>query len=172
MTRIALTLWLLACLLPAVGRAAEAEDGMPAPPAAAPPQPADLARPAPPAAGSPAKPALRDLPPGLEALPDGGARLRLAAEASALAPAAERSVAELGRRLADGPPGRVTVTAQASGPATDVSTARRLSLARALAVKQALAAGGLPPTRIDLRPMGRTDQALDAVDIQPPEPAR
>lgn len=172
MKRFALTLWLLASLCPAIGRTAEAEDGMPAPPAAAPPRPAELARPGPAASRPQPAPALRGLPPGLEALPDGGARLRLPAEAAALPQAAERSVLELGRRLAEGPPGRVTVTAQASGPAADVSMARRLSLARALAVKQALAAGGLAATRIDLRPMGRTDEALDAVDIQPPEPAR
>jgi outer membrane protein OmpA-like peptidoglycan-associated protein len=50
----------------------------------------------------------------------------------------------------------------------DASAARRLSLARALAVKQALAEGGLPPTRIDLRPLGRTEEAVDAVDVLPP----
>ncbi len=71
-----------------------------------------------------------------------------------------------------GPDGRVTLTGQASGPATDASIARRLSLARALAVKQALVAGGLAPTRIDIRPMGRTADAVDAVDIQPPETER
>jgi hypothetical protein len=170
-TRFALALWLLASLHPAISLAAETEDGMPAPPAAAPPRPADLAGPGP-AAPAPAPPALRGLPPGFEALPDGGARLRLPTDSAGLPPAAERSIAELGRRIAAGEPGRVTVTAQASGPAADVSTARRLTLERALAVKQALAAGGLPTTRIDLRPMGRTDEALDAVDIQPPGPAR
>jgi outer membrane protein OmpA-like peptidoglycan-associated protein len=62
--------------------------------------------------------------------------------------------------------------AQASGPVTDSSAARRLSLARALAVKQGLAAGGLPDTRIDIRAMGRTAEAVDAVDVQPPEVQR
>ena len=67
--------------------------------------------------------------------------------------------------------GRVTVEAQASGPEADVSAARRLTLGRALAVKAALADGGLAPTRIDLRPLGRTPEAVDAADILPP-PAR
>jgi hypothetical protein len=62
----------------------------------------------------------------------------------------------------------VVVLAQASGPAADVSSARRVSLARGLAVKEALVAGGLPPTRIDIRPMGRTEEAADAVDVLPP----
>ena len=35
-------------------------------------------------------------------------------------------------------------------------------------MKQALVAGGLPATRIDIRPMGRTEEAADVVDVQPP----
>jgi hypothetical protein len=35
-------------------------------------------------------------------------------------------------------------------------------------VKEALVAGGLPATRIDIRPLGRTGDAMDAVDVQPP----
>ena len=62
--------------------------------------------------------------------------------------------------------------AQASGPEADVSAARRLSLGRALAVKAALASGGLAPTRIDLRPLGRTPEAVDAADILPPAARR
>ncbi len=170
MTRFALVLWLLASLHPAAAQPAEAEETIPAPPATAPPQPADLGRPQAATLPPPAGPALRGLPAGLEALPDGAARLRFAAGAEALPQGAEGSLADFGRRIAAGPPGRVTVTAQVSGPASDISVARRTSLARAIAVKQALASGGLVPTRIDLRPMGRTGEALDAVDIQPPEP--
>lgn len=169
MTRFALVLWLLASLHPAAAQPAGAEETIPAPPAAAPPRPVDLARPQAPTATA-AAPALRALPAGLEALPDGGARLRFAAGREALPQGAEGSLAEFGRRIAAEPSGRVTVTAQASGPPADISAARRVSLARALAVKQALAAGGVAPTQIDLRPMGRTGEALDAVDIQPPEP--
>jgi len=41
-----------------------------------------------------------------------------------------------------------------------------------LAVKAALASGGLAPTRIDLRPLGRTPEAVDAADILPPAARR
>ncbi len=170
MTRFALVFWLLASLPPAAAQPTEAEEIMPALPAAVPPRPAELGGPQAPPAPSTGGPVLRGLPAGLEALPDGGARLRFTAGAEALPQGAEGSLADLGRRIAAGPAGRVTVTAQASASASDISAARRLSLARAIAVKQALAAGGLAPTRIDLRPMGRTGEALDAVDIQPPEP--
>ena len=157
-----------ATVLPA---AAAATAALPAPPAAAPPSPPDLLatpRPAqvPPAAQ--ATPPLA-LPPGMEALPQGGFRLRFATGAEALPPAAAGTLAELGRRLAAGPPGRILLSSQASGPVADISVARRLSLARGLAVKRALAAGGLAPTRIDLRPLGRTADVADAVDVQPPE---
>jgi hypothetical protein len=76
------------------------------------------------------------------------------------------SLALLGRRLAEIPEGRITLIAQASGPANDLSATRRLSLARGLAVKQALVAGGLAATRIDVRPLGRIAEGADAVDIQ------
>ena len=143
--------------------------GVPAP---APPAPADLSAAPGPAQPPPAPPRSPPpaVPPGLEALPQGGLRLRFAAGAEGPPPAALDSLTELGRSLGAGPPGRVVLTGQASGPAADVSAARRLSLARALAVKQALAAGGLPATRIDIRPLGRTADAVDAVDVQPPEP--
>lgn len=147
-------------------------------PALAPPSPADLApqpraaqaQPAAPVAPSPTLPPLT-LPPDMEALPQGGFRLRFATGTASLPPAAAGTLVELGRRLAAGPEGRVVLTGQASGPVADVSVARRLSLARGLAVKQALVDGGLPPTRIDLRPMGRTADAADAVDVQPPPEA-
>ncbi|MFC7688527.1 OmpA family protein [Paeniroseomonas aquatica] len=103
----------------------------------------------------------------MEALPEGGFRLRFADGTAALPAEAAGSLAGLGSQLAAGPAGRVVVTGQASGPVADISIARRLSLARGLAVKQALAAGGLAPTRIDLRPMGRTADAADAVDVLP-----
>ncbi|MBK1662559.1 hypothetical protein CKO45_30750, partial [Paracraurococcus ruber] len=103
----------------------------------------------------------------LEALPGGAWRLRFPEGTEAPPRTAAPALAELGRRLAAAPEGRVVLLAQASGP-EDVSTARRLSLARGLAVKDALVAGGLPPTRIDIRPMGRQEDRLDAVDVQPP----
>ena len=144
---------------------------IPAPPAEAPPEPARLS-PTPAPMAAPGREAPLALPAGMEALPRGGWRIHFAPGRRSLGEATAATLAELGRRLAARPQGRITLYAQASGPEADVSTARRTSLARALAVKQALAAGGLPPTRIDLRPMGRTDEVVDAVDVEPPEARR
>lgn len=169
-----IVLWLLAILVPAGSAGAQpaATEPLPAAPAPAPPKPADLSAMPPPPQPAPAPQAAAplSLPPGMEALPQGAFRLRFPAGTEALPPAAASTLAEVGRRLTAGPAGRIVLTSQASGPEADVSAARRLSLARALAVKQALAAGGLAPTRIDLRPMGRTADAADAVDVQPPAP--
>lgn len=141
---------------------------IPAPPAEAPPEPARLS-PVPAPLAVPGREAPLALPAGMEALPRGGWRIHFAPGRLSLGESATATLAELGRRLAARPQGRITLYAQASGPESDVSAARRASLARALAVKQALAAGGLPPTRIDVRPMGRTEEAMDAVDVEPPE---
>jgi hypothetical protein len=103
---------------------------------------------------------------GLQTLPQGGFRLRMTG--TDLTAAQTAAVQALGRDLAALPQGRITVEAQVAGPAEDVSAARRLSLARAQAVKSALVAGGLTPTRIDLRPLGRLSAPQDAVDILPP----
>ncbi|TDH62871.1 hypothetical protein E2C06_09260 [Dankookia rubra] len=173
--RMALLAGAMLAMTPAAAQpvsAAEASPAgtLPADPAPAPPAPADLAARPGLAQPAPAPPATRPftLPPGMEALPDGAWRLRFPEGKDAAPRAADAALAELGRRLAAGPEGRVVLFAQASGPAADVSTARRLSLARGLAVKEALVAGGLPATRIDIRPMGRTEEAADAVDVQPP----
>jgi hypothetical protein len=81
----------------------------------------------------------------------------------------------LGRALAEAVPegrGRVTLIAEVAAPADDPSLARRESLARAIAVRGALEQGGLPATRTDIRPLGRTAAARDVVDILPPGAAR
>jgi outer membrane protein OmpA-like peptidoglycan-associated protein len=93
---------------------------------------------------------------------------RITLATAVLDPAQAAALAALGRALAALPAGRITVEAQASGPANDASMARRASLARAQAVKAALVAGGLPPTRIDLRPLGRVGNGADRVDVLPP----
>lgn len=113
------------------------------------------------------------LPPGLSALPGEGWRVSFGAGQADLPQGLAPMLAEIGRGLSARPvgTGRVSIEAQASGPAEDASVARRLSLARAEAVRQALAAGGLATNRVDLRPLGRTAQALDCADILPPPPA-
>ena len=155
---------------PPAGSPVSAEPAAPAAPALAPPPPVRLG---PAGAATVPEAAQRAAPaaplPGLEARPEGGWRLRFPPGSEAALPAGTpASLAELGRRLARQPAGRITVVAQVSGPASDVSVARRLSLARGLAVKEALAAGGLAETRIDIRPAGRTEDAIDAVDVLPP----
>ncbi len=100
------------------------------------------------------------------ATPEGGVRIALVG--TALDAAQVAALGALGRSLAALPAGRITVEAQVSGPANDVSMARRASLARAQAVKAALVAGGLPATRVDLRPLGRVGAGADRVDVLPP----
>ena len=137
-------------------------------PALAPPTPPNLsldaARPDPPPPPTP------PMPPGAEPLPGGGLRLHLTGDT--LDPAAQYMLQEVGRRLAQIPLGRITVESRVSGPANDVSAARRTALARARVVKTALVAGGLDPTRIDLRPLGRTDPPADTLDVLPPAALR
>jgi outer membrane protein OmpA-like peptidoglycan-associated protein len=151
-------------LAPAASFGATEIDGAPSPPAPAAPAPAVL---------SPHGRAAAEVDPAgaaaFEALAEGRWRIRFAAGREELSEAAAGRVEDLGRRIAEtARTGRVTVEAQSSGPEADVSAARRLSLGRALAVKAALASGGLSPTRIDLRPLGRTPEAVDAADILPP----
>jgi hypothetical protein len=140
-------------------------EALPPEPPPVPPPPPRLATegaaqvPSSPAAGPP-------MPPGMAPLPEGGVRIALAGPI--LDPAQLRALEMLGRALAALPAGRITVEAQVSGPANDASMARRASLARAQAVKAALVAGGLPPTRIDLRPLGRVGNGADRVDVLPP----
>jgi hypothetical protein len=159
---------LLAAIAPAQAQSGARRRAPPAPPEA-PPPPAILAAPTPPAPTVPPEPPLT-LPQGMVGLPQGGWRLRFSGESPVISSAAlQATLAELGRRLGTRPLGRVMLAAQASGPVNDVSAARRITLARALAVKQALAAGGLAETRIDIRALGRIAEAEDAVDILPSE---
>lgn len=146
--------------------AAAAQGALPNDPAAAPPRPPILDQR--PAARPPPPPAVVVPLVGLEALADGTWRASFAVGVDQPPLALQASLAELGRRLAARPDGRVTVLAQASEPTRDLSTARRLTLARAEAVKRALVIGGLDATRIDLRPLGRTAAALDVVDVVAP----
>ncbi|MES2712105.1 MAG: hypothetical protein V4653_11020 [Pseudomonadota bacterium] len=154
--------------LPVPGAQAAAEipeAALPSPPAAAPPAPPELSlRPAPPAPGRTPRVAHVPLPDGLEALPNGGLRIR----GTTLDDATRAALAAYGRSLAALGRGRVTVFAEVSGPAEDAHTARRLSLARAQAAKAALVQGGLDATRIDLRPLGRTAAGMDRLDVLPP----
>lgn len=164
----------LACAQAGATQEDEASSAALPDPAPAPPAPAVLAPfPAAPDRGSSAPPVPQPPLAGAEGLPGGGWRLRLPPAAETPEPDALRAAEEIGRRLAGQATGRVTVMAQVSGPEADVSAARRLSLARGLAVKAALAEGGLDPARIDIRPLGRVAaEAADAVDVLPPGTTR
>jgi hypothetical protein len=149
----------------------EADSGPDAPsdPAAAPPGAADLS--AAPRPALPADIANLALPAGFTRLPIGGWRITGPAGQGEPGSAAFLAIQTIGRYLAEQSTGRVTIIAQASGPADDPSIARRATLARAITIKASLVRGGLPGTRIDIRPMGRTEEALDAIDIiAPPAP--
>ncbi|MFC0408062.1 hypothetical protein [Roseomonas elaeocarpi] len=153
---------------PNTGAGAEAQ-ALPDP-AAAPPAPATLsaqpgkAR----VVGSTAD--FRDiaLPSGIAALPGGGWRLTGAASTSEPERPQAQALVQLARALAQRTEGRVTVLSQVAGPANDLATARRDSLAQARALKARLVAAGLPDTRIDLRPLGLMPAGRILIDLLPP----
>jgi hypothetical protein len=146
-----------------------AEPGVPSDPAAAPPGAADLS--AAPLPSLPADVANLTLPADFTRIPLGGWRIAGRAGQGEPDHNARLAIETIGRYLAQQTTGRVTILAQAAGPADDPSVARRTSLARAITVKASLVRGGLPGTRIDIRPMGRTPEGLDAIDIiAPPAP--
>lgn len=144
------------------------DDDAPSPPAAAPPAPVVLGDQ--PSGSGPRPRALPPiaLVPGIQALPEGGWRLTGTAAQSTPSSGILAVLSEIGRLMAEQQTGRVTVLAQAAGPKDDESIARRTSLSRGLAVRGALEAGGLAGTRIDIRPLGMTAEATDAVTILPP----
>ncbi|MFC3126297.1 hypothetical protein ACFOD4_14610 [Pseudoroseomonas globiformis] len=161
----------LAALLlhPAALHAAEAGrrgSSLPPDPASSAPAPPDLQRPPQPA-GSLPQPGVT-LPRSMEALPGGGWRLSGALARGEIDAAAETALSEIARWLARSTTGRVTLSAQVAGPEDDLSTARRDSLAHGLAIRRQLEAAGLDGTRIDTRPLGRTAEARDGIDLLPP----
>ncbi|MCU0888035.1 MAG: hypothetical protein MUC64_08445 [Rubritepida sp.] len=124
-------------------------------------------------AAEPARPPLPalPLPAGVTALPGGGWRFAFAPGAAAPGAAQAAAAQEMGRLLATATSGRVTLWAEVS-EGEDVSATRRLALQRALALRAALVAAGLPETRVDIRALGRTPAARDVVDLLPPGVAR
>ena len=163
---------ILACLLGLIPGAgwAQSDLPLPPPPPPAPPPPVQLAPtpmprpPAPPATASYADIPLAD---GIATLPEGLWRIQ-----GTVTPPQQAALQRLAAAMADRSRGRVTVLARVSGPADDLSTARRDSLARAQDIKRILESGGLPGTRIDLRPLGLTIEATDSIDLIPPAPPR
>jgi outer membrane protein OmpA-like peptidoglycan-associated protein len=109
---------------------------------------------------------------GVSARAEGGWRVDFAPNQSALSTRDREALAGIARSLAPVATGRITVQAQASGPADDASIARRLSLARATAVREALVAAGVTATRVDIRALGRLDPPADIAEILPPNVPR
>ena len=124
---------------------------------AAPPNPAVLPPPAvavPTAAPPPIPPipVATDAPGAAEPV-QGGLRITFGKDHSDLSPATVAAIQEVAGQ-AKGKPGALDVTAYAAGVPDDPSTPRRLSLARALAVRSVLLHEGIESPRIYVRAMG------------------
>ncbi|EFH11176.1 hypothetical protein, partial [Teichococcus cervicalis] len=104
---------------------------------------------------------------GIEALPTGGWRLTGALAEGRADAVAQNALSGIGRWLAQ-TEGRVTIIAQVSGPAEDVSAAHRAALDHGRALRRLLEQAGLDGTRIDIRALGRTAEARDAIELLPP----
>lgn len=133
-------------------------------PAQAPPPPVRLPSSPPPATPLPlARPVAIG---GLLSMNGGGWRLAFEPGTETPTAAQRLGLLRLGGHLARETTGRITLWAEAAGN-EDVSTTRRLSLRRGLAVRAGLVAGGLPETRVDIRALGRVEAGRDLVDILP-----
>jgi outer membrane protein OmpA-like peptidoglycan-associated protein len=129
---------------------------------------APIAPPAPtPGSQPPAPPPVSDTAKTAAAPTNSGLRLTFAPGDSDLSPDSSASIKQL---TAAAPPGDMTtfnVLAYAPGKADDPSTARRISLSRAMAVRSALVADGVPSARIFVRALGEQfgDGPPDRVDV-------
>jgi outer membrane protein OmpA-like peptidoglycan-associated protein len=97
-----------------------------------------------------------------------GAVIRFPSGASDLAADAHGSLDALAQRLAASQDSRVQLVAYASGNDEDANLARRLSLARAIAVRKYLIDQGVRGTRIDVRALGNRNAGngpADRVDL-------
>jgi hypothetical protein len=104
---------------------------------------------------------------GIALLEPGAWRVEFPAGSDVLDASQRIVLGRIGAVLNTGTVGRTTLIAEV-GEGIDLSTTRRRSLARARAVKAALAAGGLAETRIDIRPMGHTASHRETVDVLAP----
>jgi outer membrane protein OmpA-like peptidoglycan-associated protein len=123
--------------------------------------------PLPPGTPPPAPPPVSDKAATAAAPTTTGLRLTFAPGESDLSPDSSASIKQL---TGGGPLGDLTtfnVLAYAPGKADDPSTARRISLSRAMAVRSALVADGVPSARIFVRALGEQfgDGPPDRVDI-------
>ncbi len=137
----------------------------PSAPAAAPPPAGPSAPPSAPPSGPAAPSAPPPPPPAALAGPSPGAAVALPAPLTlsfpagkaTLTPAETEAIARLVRAAPQTNSTSFSVLAYAAGSPQNPSAARRLALARALAVHDALRAAGVPGSRIFLRAMGPPD---------------
>ena len=141
----------------------------PEPAPAPPPEPEPVAAPEPPPAPEPA-PVVAALP---AAVPVGGMapgeemRLLFDGDSAELAGDASTQLSDLAAQLTADEGLRVQVKAYASGSGGSASTARRISLSRALAVRAHLIGEGVRSMRIDVRALGNKseDGPAERVDV-------
>ncbi len=125
--------------------------------------------PPPPAAGSqpPAPPPVSATAATAAAPTTSGLRLTFAPGQSDLSPESSTSIKQLTQAAPQSDETTFNVLAYAPGKADDPSTARRISLSRAMAVRSALVADGVPSARIFVRALGAQygDGPPDRVDL-------
>ncbi len=133
----------------------------------APPNPAALPPPAVavPTAAPPPIPPIPVAPgaPGAAEPVQGGLRITFGKDRSDLSPATVAAIQEVAEQVR-GKPGALDVTAYAAGVPDDPSTPRRLSLARALAVRSVLLHEGIESPRIYVRAMGTSTAPATSTD--------
>ena len=96
-----------------------------------------------------------------------GLRVTFGAGQTDLSIASATAIRDLGRNTPSSDNTTFNVVAYAAGTSEDPSTARRLSLSRALSVRSALIAGGVSSARIYVRALGSAagDGPADRVDL-------
>jgi outer membrane protein OmpA-like peptidoglycan-associated protein len=122
---------------------------------------------APPGAQPPPPPPVSDTAATAAAPTSTGLRLTFAPGESDLSPESSTSIKQLTQGTPPGDATTFNVLAYAPGKADDPSTARRISLSRAMAVRSALVADGVPSARIFVRALGEQygDGPADRVDL-------
>ncbi len=136
----------------------------PAPVVAAPATPAPMA----PTAQPPAPPSVAAVPLAPTAPPkDRALQIEFTAGDSRVPAAAQAGLKDLAERMKGQESLRLQIVAYAAGGDLTASTARRLSLSRALAVRTVLIEQGVRSTRIDVRALGDkvSDQPANRVDL-------
>jgi outer membrane protein OmpA-like peptidoglycan-associated protein len=103
-----------------------------------------------------------------------GLRLTFAAGEAELSPDSAAAIKQTVGKAPSGDNVTFEVFAYASGKSDDQSSARRLSLSRAMAVRGVLTAGGIPSARIFIRAMGENagDGPADRVDLNISGPSK